>query len=139
MGIEIKGIDKLMKKLDQFNKLDTKNTVQKVAKIAEKEIKAAAKEISDTSYLYVGEVEVREKGLSCFIDVGLSNDLHPFVKWQSLWFQHWGFYNYGLNFTGQYYIKNHQLWFNQAVDSFEERAKTLLKEELKREVRKCLK
>lgn len=136
--MSIKGINNLIKKLDKISNIETKHIVKKVATEIQKEIKSEAKKFSDTSYLYVKEVDVRDYGLSCFIDVGLSSKDTPFELWKPLWFQHWGFFNYGWNFKGQYYIKNNQLWFDKAVARAEGNIKLQLKQELRKEVRKAL-
>ncbi|MGL5152978.1 MAG: hypothetical protein ACRC7N_20665 [Clostridium sp.] len=138
MGVKLKGLDRLMKKLNNMSDIKTKDIVKDVAKDAEKSIKARAERFSDTSYLHVGTVEVRDYNLSCFVDVGFSSDNVPFELWKSLWFQHWGFFNHGLNFTGQMYIQNNQLWFNEAVSEFENQALLKLKEKTRKKVRKAL-
>ena len=109
-----------------------------VAEGATNAIQEEAKRFSDTSYLYTGEVEVRDYGLSCFIDVGFSSEKTPFELWKPLWFQHWGFRDYGLNFQGDYYIANNKMWFDSAIKNYEEQAKREIKEKLRAEVRKVL-
>ena len=112
--------------------------MEEVAEGATKAIQEEAKKFSDTSYLYAGEVEVRDYGLSCFIDVGFSSEKTPFELWKPLWFQHWGFRDYGLNFQGDYYIANNKMWFESAIKNYEEQAKREIKEKLRAEVRKVL-
>lgn len=138
MGIQIKGLNSLLKKLDNVSNIKTKEIMEEVAEGATKAIQEEAKKFSDTSYLYAGEVEVRDYGLSCFIDVGFSSEKTPFELWKPLWFQHWGFRDYGLNFQGDYYIANNKMWFESAIKNYEEQAKREIKEKLRAEVRKVL-
>lgn len=138
MGIQIKGLNSLLKKLDNVSNIKTKEIMEEVAEGATKAIQEEAKKFSDTSYLYAGEVEVRDYGISCFIDVGFSSEKTPFELWKPLWFQHWGFRDYGLNFQGDYYIANNKMWFESAIKNYEEQAKREIKEKLRAEVRKVL-
>lgn len=138
MGIQIKGLNSLLKKLDNVSNIKTKEIMEEVAEGATKAIQEEAKKFSDTSYLYAGEVEVRDYGLSCFIDVGFSSEKTPFELWKPLWFQHWGFRDYGLNFQGDYYIANNKMWFESAIKNYEDQAKREIKEKLRAEVRKVL-
>ncbi len=78
MGIQIKGLNSLLKKLDNVSNIKTKEIMEEVAEGATKAIQEEAKKFSDTSYLYAGEVEVRDYGLSCFIDVGFSSEKNSF-------------------------------------------------------------
>ncbi|MDU2672646.1 MAG: hypothetical protein E7C49_11605 [Clostridium sp.] len=138
MGIQIKGLNSLLKKLDNVSNIKTKEIMEEVAEGATKAIQEEAKKFSDTSYLYAGEVEVRDYGISCFIDVGFSSEKTPFELWKPLWFQHWGFRDYGLNFQGDYYIANNKMWFESAIKNYEAQAKREIKEKLRAEVRKVL-
>ena len=138
MGIQIKGLNSLLKKLDNVSNIKTKKIMEEVAEGATKAIQEEAKKFSDTSYLYAGEVEVRDYGISCFIDVGFSSEKTPFELWKPLWFQHWGFRDYGLNFQGDYYIANNKMWFESAIKNYEAQAKREIKEKLRAEVRKVL-
>lgn len=138
MGIQLKGIDSLLRKLDKVSNIKTKDILQDVAKDVTGAIKEEAQKFSDTSYLYAGEVEVRDYGISCFIDVGFSSDTIPFELWKPLWFQHWGFMDYGLNFNGQYYISNNKMWFNSAIQSVEKQTIKKIKDKTKAEIRKAL-
>lgn len=137
-SVKIKGLASLIKKLDNLSDIKTRKIMEEVAEGATKVIREETKKISDTSYLHVGEIEVRDYGLSCFIDVGFSSEKTPFELWKSAWFQQWGFMDYGLNFQGQYYIANNKMWFHTAIENYEAQAKREIKEKLRAEVRKVL-
>lgn len=139
MGIELKGLEKVLKKLDNLSAIKGIEIIEEVAENTSNAIKNKAKKISDTSYLYVGKVKVRDYGTTCFIDIGLSSETTPFELWKPLWFQHWGFKDYGLNFTGQYYITKHQNWFTDAVNSYEKQAIKAVKEKTRTKIREAWK
>lgn len=136
--IKIDVLDRLIKKLDKLSHIETEKAIEEVAKDVEEAIRDKAKTFSDTSYLYVGQSEKRKYGMSCYIDVGFHNDNADFDKWKSLWFQNWGYFDYGWNFDGQIYIKTHQLWFNEAVKSIEKDAQKKLKEKIRKEIKGAL-
>lgn len=138
MSLEIKGINNLIKKLDKLSNVKTEDIVVEAGKEVEKEVRNYAKRFSKEGYKHIGVFEPRKYGLSCYVDVGLKNENADWEEWKSLYFQHWGYWNYGLNFNGKYYIKPHQLWFDIAVKQAEESAKRHLKEELRKEVKKAL-
>lgn len=138
MSLKIDGINNFINKLNKLSNIETKKAVKSVAGDLENAIKTKAKEISDTSYLYVGQAEERNSGLSYFIDIGFSNKTVDFELWKSLWFQNWGYFNHGWNFSGQIYVKKYQLWFNEAVKNEQSNIQKKLKESLRREVQGAL-
>lgn len=137
--IKIDGLDKIFKKLDKLSHIETEKAVEEVAKDVESAIRNKAKTFSDTSYMYVGQSEKRKYGKSCYIDVGFHKDNADFEKWKSLWFQNWGYFDYGWNFSGQIYIQQHQLWFNEAVQSIGKETQKKLKEKIRQEIKGALK
>lgn len=139
MGIELKGLNRLLTKLDNVSKVSTAKILEEVAESTADAIKDSAKQFSDTAYQYAGTVEVRKYGLSSFIDVGFSSDNTPFELWKPLWFQHWGFNDYGLNFTGQFYISNNKNWFEEAINKHEKQAIKAIKTKTLGEIRKAFK
>lgn len=138
MGLEIKGINNILKKIDNLSHIEKEKVVEEAAEELEKKISDKAKTFSNTSYMYVGKGEKRVYGLSCFIDVGFSKDNAPFDLWKSLWFQNWGYFDKGLNFNGDIYINKHQFWFDETVKSSGKDIQKQLKEKLRQEVRNAL-
>lgn len=134
MSIKIDGIDRLIKKLDKLSHIETEKAIEDVAETVEKAIRAEAKKFSDTSYLYIGKSKKRKYGMSCYIDIGFHKDNAPFELWKPLWFQNWGYWDKGLNFNGNIYISNHQLWFDEAIKSVEKDAQRNLKNKIKEEI-----
>lgn len=138
MAIEIKGINSILKKLNQLSSVNTDKVIEDVAEELRGNISKAAKEFSDTSYMYVGKGEIRKYGLSSYIDVGFGKDDADFDLWKPLWFQQWGYFDKGLNFKGNFFIANHQFWFDEAIKSSEGEIKKKLKNKLKNEIKKAL-
>jgi len=138
MSLEIKGINSLINKLNKLSNISAKNAIDDVANAVEKQIKASASSFSQNEASYIAKCEVRDYGNSYFIDIGLKNDKVPFNLWCGLWYQNWGYFNYGWNFTGQYYIKPHQLWFNEAINSIEGQTLNKIKNNLREEIKKAM-
>lgn len=138
MSIEIEGINSILKKLNQLSSVNTDKAIEDVAEELREDISKAAKEFSDTSYMYVGKGEIRKYGLSSYIDVGFGKDDADFDLWKPLWFQQWGYFDKGLNFKGDFFIANHQFWFNEAIENSSGKIKKKLKEKLKNEIKKAL-
>ncbi|WP_462427195.1 hypothetical protein [Fusobacterium varium] len=134
MSVAIKGIDKLINKLNKISNIATKEIIEDIATDVEGVIRNKAKTFADTSYMYISKCDTRVYGLSCYVDVGLKNDNAEWDLWKGLWFHQWGYWNKGLNFSGQYYISMHQLWFNDAVNSIEGAAKKKIKDKVKSEI-----
>lgn len=88
--------------------------------------------------MYVGKGEIRKYGLSSYIDVGFGKDDANFDLWKPLWFQQWGYFDKGLNFKGDFFIANHQFWFDEAIKKSEGEIKKKLKDKLKNEIKKAL-
>lgn len=138
MSLEIKGINSLMNKLNKLSNINTKKAVEEVADTVEFEIRVSASSFSDTEAKYIAKCEAREGERSYFVDIGLKNDNAPFELWKGLWYQNWGYFNYGWNFKGQYYIKPHQLWFNEAVNRIEGSTLQKMKSNLRKEIKKAM-
>ncbi|MFT8349470.1 hypothetical protein [Clostridium saccharoperbutylacetonicum] len=137
MAIEIRGIDNLLKRLNKLSNLETKETVLEVAKDMQEAIQNKASSFSENAD-EIKAFEPRTYGNgSTYIDVGLKNGDSDWEKIKGLYFQNYGFNDYGWNFKGQYYITNHLMWFNEAVQSAENDCKSKLKVKLKQEIQKC--
>lgn len=140
MGVSVKNLNRLVKKIDKLTNVKTKEVVKQVADNMLDEISKKGNEISDDKAGdYVGYASIRDYGLSCYMDVGFNSELYPFASWKSLWFQQWGFNDYGLNFTGQYYINNHKGWFDEAINTQEEKAIKALKQKTHEKIKEALK
>lgn len=135
MSLEIKGINNLIKKLDNLTNINTELVIQDVSKDMESTIKDEAKTFSK-SYEHIGKCEARKYGKSVFIDVGLKNEVAPWDEWKELWYHNWGYRDFGLNFQGTPYIQVHKMWFDSAVKSAEYEVKKKLKNKLKEEINK---
>ena len=135
MSLEIKGINNLIKKLDNLTNINTEEIIKDVAKDMETAIKDEAKTFSK-NYEYVGECEPRKYGRSVFVDVGLKNENAPWDEWKELWYHNWGYRDFGLNFQGSPYIETHKLWFDNAVKGAEGEVKKKLKNRLQEELNK---
>ena len=135
MSLEIKGINNLIKKLDNLTNINTEEIINDVAKDMETAIKDEAKTFSK-NYEYVGECEPRKYGRSVFVDVGLKNETAPWDEWKELWYHNWGYRDFGLNFKGSPYIEVHKMWFDTAVKGAEHEVKKKLKNKIKEELSK---
>lgn len=139
MSSEIKGLDRLIKKLDKLSRIESKQAVEEVGKLVEKQIRASASSFSDTEYRHIAKCEARDYGSSYFVDVGLKNDKVPFELWKGLWFHNWGYRNMGRGgiYNGMY-INMHVMWFDSAVQQVGPTAKRQLKAKLQAEVKAAL-
>ncbi|NFN17833.1 hypothetical protein FDB52_05670 [Clostridium botulinum] len=136
MAIEIKGINNLLKRLNKLSNIETEKVVIEVAKDMEKAIKDKASTFSNNAN-EIKAFKPRKCGKSTYIDVGLKSSESDWNKIAPLWYQNWGFYNYGWNFKGQLYVEAHKMWFGEVVQSKENEFKNKLKEELKKQVKEC--
>ena len=136
LAIEIKGMNSLLKKLDKLSKIEAKEAVQEVADDLTKALQSKASEWS-TKSKYIKAYEPRNYGLSSYVDVGLKSSEAPFDEWKELWFQNYGFDDMGLNFSGQYHITNHLMWFDEAINEEIENCKAKLKAKIKQQVNEC--
>ena len=138
MSLEIKGINSLINKLNKLSNIKGKDAIEKVSGEVEKQLRGYASDFSSKEASYICKCETRDHGSSYFVDIGLKNDKVPFEIWKGLWYQNWGYFNYGWNFTGEYYIKPHQLWFNEAVNSIEGQTLNKIRNNLREEIKKAM-
>ena len=131
MSIEIKGIDKLINKLNKISNIEAKKIIDDVANDVETAIISEARKFSDTEYLYIGKCETRNYGSSCYVDIGLRNDYVDFNKWKGLWYHNWGYTHWK---SGKR-IEPHSMWFDNAVNGAKNQALSKVKSKLKQELK----
>lgn len=137
MSVEIKGINNILKRLDKLSHIESSKAVKSVAEDVQKAISGAANEFSENGDA-IQAFEERKCGNSTYIDVGLKADSCDWDKAKSLWFQQWGFYDYGWNFKNVHpYISSNKQWFDEAIQAIEADVKKKLKEELRKQVKEC--
>ena len=137
MGVEIKGINSLLSKLNKLSNIEAKEAVTKVASEVEEHIRENASVFSDKGVNCIGSCEVRDDGTSYFVDVGIKNDSAPWEEWKGLYFHQYGYWHkYFGKPTGKY-INMHQLWFTDAINSVEKESLTKIKRELRQQIKTC--
>lgn len=129
----IKGLDKLMKKLESLTDLDTQTIVEDCGEKLRKSIQNEAKEFSDEEYQYIlkGQTKIYNSN-SASIQVGLLNTEANFEDYKGLYFNNYGF---ELWKNGKYYAP-HIGWFDTAVENAKKEIITDMKEQLKNEIKK---
>ena len=129
----IKGLDKLMKKLESLTDLDTQTIVEDCGEKLRKSIQNEAREFSDEEYQYIlkGQTKIYNSN-SASIQVGLLNTEANFEDYKGLYFNNYGF---ELWKNGKYYAP-HIGWFYTAVKNAKKEIITDMKEQLKNEIKK---
>lgn len=129
----IKGLDKLMKKLESLTDLDTQTIVEDCGEKLRKSIQNEAREFSDEEYQYIlkGQTKVYNTN-SASIQVGLLNTEANFDDYKGLYFNNYGF---ELWKNGKYYAP-HLGWFDTAVENARKEIIANMKEQLKNEIKK---
>ncbi|MBE6063564.1 MAG: hypothetical protein E7207_08475 [Clostridium butyricum] len=125
MAFEIKGVDKLINKLNKISNIKAKEVIEDVAKDVETAIVNEARKFSDTEYLYIGKCDVRDYGTSYFVDIGLKNNNVDFELWKGLWYHNWGYTHWK---SGEM-ITPHVMWFENAIS--ESNVKSKIKSNIK--------
>ncbi|MGN2369381.1 hypothetical protein ACTFJW_04885 [Clostridium cagae] len=136
MSVEIKGINNLINRIGKLSNIESEKIVVEVAKDMEKAIKEKASVFSENAN-EIKAFKPRKVGNSTYIDVGLKSSESDWDKIKALYFQNYGYNNYGWNFKGQIYIDSHKMWFDETVLSKEDEIKAKLKSELKKEIKEC--
>lgn len=136
IGIELKGMDSLLKKLDSISHIHVKDAIKAVEEDSIKAIKSGASFAPNASN-YVGRCEVREGKNYYYVDIGLSNSDGNFEYWKELYFHNYGYKDKGLNFGDNGpYLDMHKQWFNQAVNAISPKLKSRIKAILEQEIAK---
>ncbi|MBN1067174.1 hypothetical protein DVW02_04135 [Clostridium botulinum] len=136
MSIKINGINNLINKINKLSNIESEKVVIDVANDMANSIQERASVFSKNAN-EIKAFKPRKVGNSIYIDVGLKSSESDWEKIKPLYFQNYGFYNKGWNFSGQYYIDEHKMWFDEAIQSKENEVKAKLKNELKKQVSEC--
>lgn len=126
----IKGLDNLLKKLDNLANVDTTEIVEECAQEAVEIVQGEAKKFSDEEYQYIDKSISTSKSGNVFCSVGLLNTKHDFEDYKGLYFQNYGF---TLWKNGKYYYP-HIGWFDGAIEQVSDKVMKDMKEKLKQEI-----
>ena len=140
MALEISGINRLLKELNNLQNIDIKDDVVEVANDMRDSIRKKASEFSKKGYKCIATCEPRcYKNTNCFVDIGLKNDKAPWEEWKELYFHNFGYADKGLGnrFKGMM-ITTHILWFDDAVNIAAKSSQEKLKKKVKEKVHKAL-
>ena len=140
MAITLKGMNSLTNKLNKLSNLKAKESVNKVAKIVESELRNEARRFSNNGYKYIGTVDAREyRNGNYFVEVGFKNDSAPWEAWQHLYFHHYGYHQFMMGYPTSIYTNMHQFWFTNAIENLEQGVLKELKKEIRKEIREAMK
>ena len=129
----IKGLDKLIKKLDGLTDLGVDKIVEDCGEKLRKSIQEEAKEFSKEEYQYLlkGQTQIYS-GNSASVQVGLLNTEADFENYKGLYFNNYGF---ELWKNGKYYAP-HLAWFDEAVENARKKIMDDMKKQLKSKINK---
>lgn len=129
----IKGLDKLIEKLDRLTSLEVNEIVERCGDKLKNSIQGDAKRFSDEEYQYIlkGETRIYNSN-SASIQVGLLNTKAPFENYKGLYFNHYGF---ELWKNGKYYAPRVG-WFDNAVENARKEIIADMKKQLNNEIKK---
>ena len=129
----IKGLDKLIKKLDDLTDLGVENIINDCGNKLKNKIQDEAKTFSDTEYQYilVGETKIYGNN-SGKLSIGLLNTKANFEDYKGLYFNNYGF---ELWKNGKYYAP-HIGWFDTAVENARKEIISEMKKQLNNEIKK---
>ena len=133
MGIEIKGINTLIKKLDKLSKIEMEEAVQNAAEILTEEFKSSCPKDTGKAREVIGVCAVRKstvKGKFYFADIGLGGNA-DFNDYKGAYFQNYGYFNA----RAKKQVTNHVGWFNDAYSAAQPRIAKQIKEAIKKEVK----
>ena len=129
----IKGLDKLIKKLDDLTDLGVDKIVEDCGEKLRKSIQEEAKKFSDEEYQYILKTQTQiYNNNSASIQVGLLNTQAPFESYKGLYFNNYGF---ELWKNGKYYAP-HVGWFDTAVENARKEIIAEMKKQLNNEIKK---
>lgn len=133
MGIETKGFDELIKKLEdmgrQGNKI-AKSAVEKGAKIVLEQQRKDAPKLTEegSKNLDIGEIKKYKSGV--YAKVGITKD--NWEKTKHLYFQHFGYNNRGWNMANKPKLVVRRVgWMNESFEKIENEARNAIIEEVK--------
>ena len=129
----IKGLDKLIKKLDDLTDLGVENIINDCGNKLKNKIQDEARTFSDTEYQYilVGETKIYGNN-SGKVSIGLLNTKANFEDYKGLYFNNYGF---ELWKNGKYYAP-HIGWFDTAVENARKEIISEMKKQLNNEIKK---
>lgn len=129
----IKGLDKLIKKLDDLTDLGVENIINDCGNKLKNKIQDEARTFSDTEYQYilVGETKIYGNN-SGKVSIGLLNTKANFEDYKGLYFNNYGF---ELWKNGKYYAP-HVGWFDIAVENARKEIIAEMRKQLNNEIKK---
>lgn len=139
MNIDIKGINSLLNKLQRLENVNFQQEIQQIADIVIKQMQSVTPKNTGLAQSSIGVSDMINMKMGFIMKVGLSPKTAPWDDWKSVYFQNYGYHNWGQN--GRYkgvFVTTHLGWFTEFEQSISDEVKKTIKFYLQQKIREIL-
>lgn len=135
MSFEIKGLNQLMNRVADLERIDITQAVEETAKEVKDQLKSAASWSSRGSSC-IDLIETRKYGpMTAYCKVGLKNTKAPWDEWKHLYFHNYGYHLKYFGHPTNRFITTHVLWFDNAAQGAVKSVKKSLRRRIRQQMR----
>lgn len=139
MNIDIKGINSLLNKLQRLENVNFQQEIKQIGDIVIKQMQSVTPVNTGLSQQSIGVSDMINMRMGFIMKVGLSPKTAPWDDWKGVYFQNYGYHNWGQN--GRYkgaFVNAHLGWFTEFEQSISDEVKKTIKFYLQQKIREII-
>lgn len=135
MSIEIKGLNNLIQRFTELEKIDITDVVKDVAEDVNNQVKSACSWAPKAArHIKVCEIK-KYTPYTCFAKVGLKQDSAPWEEYRHVYFHNYGYHLVYFGNPTNKFISMHTMWFENAVQGAKKTAQKNLRAKIKQKMK----
>lgn len=139
MNIDIKGINSLLNKLQRLENVNFQQEIQQIGDIVIKQMQSVTPRNTGKSAESIGVDSIISYKMGFLMKIGLSSKTAPWDDWKGVYFQNYGYHNWGQGgrFKGVL-VMTHLNWFTDFSNGISNEVKKTIKFYLQQKIREIL-
>lgn len=139
MNIDITGINSLLNKLKNLENVNFQQEIKQIGDIVIKQMQSVTPRDTGLAQSSIGVSDMINMKMGFIMKVGLSPKTAPWDNWKGVYFQNFGYHNFGHG--GRYkgvFVTTHLGWFTEFEQSISNEVKKTIKFYLQQKIREIL-
>lgn len=139
MNIDISGINSLLNKLQRLENVNFQQEIKQIGDIVIKQMQSVTPVNTGLAQSCIGVSDMINMRMGFIMKVGLSPKTAPWDDWKGVYFQNYGYHNWGQN--GRYkgvFVDAHLGWFTEFEQSISDEVKKTIKFYLQQKIREII-
>lgn len=139
MNIDIKGINSLLNKLQRLENVDFQAEIKQIGEEVIRQMQSVTPRDTGKSAESIGVDSIISYKMGFLMKIGLSSKTAPWDDWKGVYFQNFGYHNFGHG--GRYkgvFVMTNLNWFTEFSNGISDEVKKTIKFYLQQKIREIL-